>query len=201
MDRSLLNALQRVPHEQVLELGGSSGEFSAKALRRLRSLRSYDMVDIDPGNTNAELLVGLREAHRQVLSVHQADAQSLPFASESFDLTFGTCLLAHVSDPSRVLAEAMRVTRTGGAVVFLLPADPGVLNQVLKKLFTYPRMRKSGILHPDYIYAIGHLHPFHNLVARLRFELKNHCWSLHYRPFFLRSYHLNLWAIVSVEKR
>lgn len=198
-DQSLLKTLRKSTHSKVLELGASSGEFSAKALKRLRP-EQYVMSDISPGNTNPAFLARLKESFPKNLSVIEADAQSLPLANETFDLTFSTCLLAHVLDPSAVIREALRVTKIGGTVVFLLPADPGIANQMLKRIVTYPRMRNQGIADPDFLYAIGHSHPFHNLLARLRFELKGFRWQTRYHPFLIPSYNLNLWAIVSIRK-
>lgn len=156
------------------------------------------MTDISPGNTNAHFLAELEKSFPGILSVVAANAESLPFEDESFDLTFSTCLLAHVTNPSAVIQEALRVTKNGGSVVFLLPTDPGFANQILKKIVTYPRMKKEGITEPDYLYALGHPHPFHNVLARLRFELKGFRWRTRYRPFFLPSYQLNLWAVVTI---
>lgn len=200
MDLSLLRVLRRCPHSEILELGASSGEFSSKALRRLKP-DQYILSDISPGNTNPDLLASLQNSFPRGLSVVRANAESLPFADASFDLTFSTCLLAHVSDPSAVIREALRVTRFGGNVVFLVPTDPGLANQTIKRLVTYPRMRFEGIQNPDYLYAIGHVHPFHNLLARLRFESKVHQLQFHYRPFVIPSYNLNLWAVFSISKR
>ena len=45
------------------------------------------------------------------------DARHLPFAAASFDLVMAAFVLSHVSDPIRVLTEARRVVRSGGAVL------------------------------------------------------------------------------------
>lgn len=47
-----------------------------------------------------------------------ADGRSLPFRGGSFDVVAGNCSLSHVIDPQRMLADAVRVTRAGGAIVF-----------------------------------------------------------------------------------
>jgi len=47
----------------------------------------------------------------------QADAQALPFRSESFDRVMATHMLYHVPDKERALAEMRRVTRSPGRVV------------------------------------------------------------------------------------
>lgn len=52
-----------------------------------------------------------------------ADALLLPFASQTFDLTFCHYLLLWVRDPLRALLEMKRVTRPGGAVLALAEPD------------------------------------------------------------------------------
>lgn len=199
MDASLLRVLAQRQHAKVLELGASSGEFTAKVLNRLQ-VQEYFLTDIEPGNTNPNFFSALVERFEQNLTVAKANAESLQFEDDCFDLTFSTCLLAHVHDPSSVIREAIRVTKNGGHIIFLMPTDPGLMNQLVKRVITYPRMRRQGIAMPRYIYALGHVHPFHNLLARLRFECQGYRLNVSYRPFFLRSWNLNLWAIASIEK-
>lgn len=51
----------------------------------------------------------------------RADMRALPFAGGSFDAVFSSHSIEHVPDPDRVVAEAARVTRAGGQVVFATP--------------------------------------------------------------------------------
>ena len=48
----------------------------------------------------------------------RADAESLPFASESFDLVLGHAVLHHLPDLSRAFSEFHRVLRPGGRIAF-----------------------------------------------------------------------------------
>jgi SAM-dependent methyltransferase len=48
----------------------------------------------------------------------RADAESLPFADESFDLVLGHAVLHHLPDLGRAFAEFHRVLKPGGRVVF-----------------------------------------------------------------------------------
>lgn len=50
-----------------------------------------------------------------------ADAAALPLSSGSFDCVWLECVLEHCPDPSRVAAEAWRVTAPGGAVLVHTP--------------------------------------------------------------------------------
>ena len=49
----------------------------------------------------------------------QATAERLPFADRSFDSVVVTYTLCSVDDPARALAEARRVLRAGGALLFV----------------------------------------------------------------------------------
>ena len=71
--------------------------------------------------------------HRAFLLV-EADAQRLPFASDSFDIVTVAFGLRNVADRSRGLAEMVRVCRPGGQVAILefsMPRSP-----VLSRLYT-----------------------------------------------------------------
>ncbi len=48
----------------------------------------------------------------------RADAESLPFADESFDLVLGHAVLHHLPNLRRAFAEFHRVLRPGGRIVF-----------------------------------------------------------------------------------
>src|SRR5207244_12887674 len=48
----------------------------------------------------------------------RADAESLPFVEESFDLVLGHAVLHHLPDLERAFVEFHRVLKPGGRVVF-----------------------------------------------------------------------------------
>ena len=56
----------------------------------------------------------------------QADGEHLPFADESFDLTYCVATLHHALDLDRMVAEMARVTRRGGLVAGLNEGTRGV---------------------------------------------------------------------------
>lgn len=68
-----------------------------------------------------------RKQPSQHLPVAVGDVQSLPFASESFDVVTCTYSFANFPDPSQVLREFARVTRPGGKIGIIdvtAPSDP-----------------------------------------------------------------------------
>ena len=112
----LLTRLQplRIDAKAVLDLGAAAG--SATALLRKRFSGAH-VVSLDLSRNM------LRQRKRRWrwftrTSSVQADAQSLPFVDQSFDVVFANLLLPWVNDPAAVLAEVSRVLRKGGVLAF-----------------------------------------------------------------------------------
>ena len=59
----------------------------------------------------------LRAAQERGLEVREGSATELPFADESFDVSYSFKVLAHIPDWDRCLAEMVRVTRPGGRII------------------------------------------------------------------------------------
>src|SRR5690242_13115986 len=101
--------------ERSIEVGAGTGYFSLNLLRA-GIVRGATCTDISPGmvralNANAQRL-GL------TVSTARADAESLPFADDSFDLVLGHAVLHHLPDLERAFHEFHRVLTPGGYVVF-----------------------------------------------------------------------------------
>jgi SAM-dependent methyltransferase len=101
--------------DRSLEVGAGTGYFSLNLLRA-GIVREATCTDISPGMVRALTA----NAERLGLSVKglRADAESLPFADESFDLVLGHAVLHHLPDLGRAFAEFHRVLRPGGRIVF-----------------------------------------------------------------------------------
>ena len=102
-------------YEKALEIGAGTGYFSLNLLQA-GVVGEATCTDISPG-----MVATLAEnAGRLGLNVRaaRADAESLPFAGESFDLVLGHAVLHHLPDLGRVFAEMRRVLRPGGRIAF-----------------------------------------------------------------------------------
>jgi ubiquinone/menaquinone biosynthesis C-methylase UbiE len=113
--RKLVGAELDRGYERSLEIGAGTGYFSLNLLQ-MGIVKEATCTDISPGmvttlGANAERL-GLQ------VRAARADAESLPFADQSFDLVLGHAVLHHLPDLRRAFAEFHRVLRPGGRIVF-----------------------------------------------------------------------------------
>ena len=100
----------------ALEIGSGTGYFSLN-LVQLGVIGKLTATDISPGMleqlaSTAESL-GLDEVTTVV-----TEAETLPFADESFDLVLGHAVLHHIPDLDQAFSEFRRVLRPGGVIVF-----------------------------------------------------------------------------------
>jgi demethylmenaquinone methyltransferase/2-methoxy-6-polyprenyl-1,4-benzoquinol methylase len=121
--RRTVRALQMQPGHRVLDLATGTGDM---ALQAANQHAEVEVVGLDP--SRQMLAVGLRKVERQGLggriSLKEGDAQSLPFADQSFDrisMAFG---IRNVPDRSMALREMARVLRPGGRVGILELSEP-----------------------------------------------------------------------------
>jgi SAM-dependent methyltransferase len=98
-----------------LEIGAGTGYFSLNLLQA-GVVREATCTDISPGMVRT-LAVNADRLGLEVRAA-RADAESLPFADESFDLVLGHAVLHHLPDPPRAFGEFHRVLRPGGRIVF-----------------------------------------------------------------------------------
>jgi ubiquinone/menaquinone biosynthesis C-methylase UbiE len=95
---------------QVLEVGCGTGALT-RMLPREAEVDSVVGMDLAPS-----LLDRARELAADLpnLRFEQADAGSLPFTDETFDVAVFDSTLSHVPEPERALAEVFRVLRPSG---------------------------------------------------------------------------------------
>jgi SAM-dependent methyltransferase len=113
--RKLLGSELDRGYDRSLEIGAGTGYFSLNLLQA-GVVSEATCTDISPGMVTTLA----RNAQRLGLQVKaaRADAESLPFSDESFDLVLGHAVLHHLPNLRRAFAEFHRVLRPGGRIVF-----------------------------------------------------------------------------------
>lgn len=113
-----LNALGTTIHGRVLQVACVYGDFTEHLVRRLGPQGSVDVIDVAPiqiKNLHAKLKGSSR------VTAHLQDSTHLQFADGSHDATVVFFLLHE--QPAEVrrktIAEALRVTKPGGKLVFV----------------------------------------------------------------------------------
>jgi ubiquinone/menaquinone biosynthesis C-methylase UbiE len=99
----------------ALEIGAGTGYFSLNLLQA-RAIERATATDISPGML-ATLERNASELGLEVRTV-AAEAETLPFGDESFDLVYGHAVLHHIPDLAQAFSEFARVLRPGGTLAF-----------------------------------------------------------------------------------
>jgi demethylmenaquinone methyltransferase/2-methoxy-6-polyprenyl-1,4-benzoquinol methylase len=126
--RALVDGIAPSPGERILDVATGTGMVAAELLARA----DCTVVGIDQ---SAEMLAAARarfasaapsaagergpSAGRPPVELIEGEAESLPFADESFDALTFTYLLRYVEDPEATMRELARVVRPGGRVASL----------------------------------------------------------------------------------
>lgn len=99
-------------HAKILELGCGPGKLWLNNAERIPDGWQVTLTDFSPGM--------LQENQRNLQVVphsfdyHIVDAQSIPFADETFDVVIANHMLYHVPDRAKAIAEVRRVLKPAG---------------------------------------------------------------------------------------
>lgn len=127
------------PGARALELGCGTGIFLERVAGSGARIHGVDLSE--------DLLAQARRKVGRLPNVLLArgNAELLPFATGSFDVVYGSSVLHHLH-LAAALAEAHRVLRPGGRVVF---AEPNAVNPQLLLLFHVAPLRRRFGVSPD----------------------------------------------------
>ena len=102
---------------QLLEVGCGSGIFLPELARHCNSLFACDV------HPNLGLVKEMLAAESVDAELIQADARSLPYASESMDAIVCMSVLEHLRDLESPVNEFFRVLRRGGVAIVGVPVE------------------------------------------------------------------------------
>ena len=103
------------PYARALEIGSGTGFFLLN-LKQAGVLDEGHVTDLSPGMV--EVAVRNAEGLGFTVEGRVADAESLPYDDESFDLVVGHAVLHHIPDLDLAMREVLRVLKPGGRFVF-----------------------------------------------------------------------------------
>ena len=112
-----LGAWPERPFDRALEIGSGTGYFSLNLMQE-GAISELVATDISAGMLDALAGTAAALGLADRVETARADAESLPFEDESFDLVLGHAVLHHIPDLDRAFAEFERVLRPGGMIVF-----------------------------------------------------------------------------------
>lgn len=177
----------------VLEVGGNHGEhvpFVRHAFDR------YVLSDLRLPVLSPDLSADGR------VQVQACNIEALPYPDQGFDRLISTCVLHHVDQPYTALREVRRVVRTGGAVTFLLPTDPGMSYRAARALTSGRGARRHGVasLH-RLVGALDHRNHFPSLYDQIRYVFRGDHLQVRWHPWRLPSWNLNAFAVIQIRLR
>jgi demethylmenaquinone methyltransferase / 2-methoxy-6-polyprenyl-1,4-benzoquinol methylase len=128
--RAVVKAVAARSGERILDIAAGTGTSSEPW--------ADQEIEVVPADFSLGMLrVGHRR--RPDMAFTAADAMSLPFAEESFDVVTMSFGLRNVADPQTALREFLRVTRPGGRLLVCEFSQP--VNRVFRTVYTNYLMR------------------------------------------------------------
>lgn len=107
-----VDAMKPAPNLRALEIATGPGHVAMALAARCREVIGLDL-------TEAPLHIAERTRRQRGIAnvqFRQADAESLPFKNDEFDIVLCRFAFHHFEDPSVPLREMVRVCRTGGRI-------------------------------------------------------------------------------------
>jgi SAM-dependent methyltransferase len=141
---TLAESLQILPGEKVLDVACGSGNAAIAAARR--AWGNTTGADFVPA-----LLERAREraaAERLEVEFVEADAQELPFADASFDVTMSIFGVMFAPDQEKAASELLRVTKPGGRIGLASWCPDGGLQNLFLAVFKHTGGPPPGMLPP-----------------------------------------------------
>lgn len=111
----MINSTINLNGARILEVGAGSGATSIYLASKGANVFALDYSE------NAVELIKKNNKENFDIKIILADAFSLPFKDNSFDLVFSQELIEHYKEPELLLLEQKRVTKKGGYVLVDVP--------------------------------------------------------------------------------
>jgi ubiquinone/menaquinone biosynthesis C-methylase UbiE len=117
--RSLVDEAELRPGETVLEIGCGSGVILRWLARHTKGANHITGVDINPYLLREAVALAKKEGIEDAIELRGGTGEALPFADNHFDVTMA-CTVLEEGNADRMLAECVRVTKSGGRVAVIV---------------------------------------------------------------------------------
>lgn len=101
----VLPLLGEINNKQILDVGAGNGRLSSKLAKLGAEVTALDVSE--------EMLKSLKRKSKKI-EIILAEAESLPFDNDSFDVVVATFLIVHLKDLKLFFDEVYRVLKPGG---------------------------------------------------------------------------------------
>lgn len=108
----LLHLIPPLEGKRFLDLGSGDGRLIGH-IKKKRGLKDTDITLVD---VSEEMLKIAKDKFKDVKTV-KADANTLPFEDDTFDIVVSTFLLVHIRDIDTLFDEVYRVLKPGGVFI------------------------------------------------------------------------------------
>lgn len=136
MDRGYLKRFFKKRYRSVLDIGSGKGSMTAFLLKY-----ADRVTCLEKEAGELAILKKRFKGRLKNLVLAEGDARKLPFKKATFDLVFCNCVLEHIKDDEKVLAEASRCLKPGGFLIMTFPNKEMRAGYFKKRLFSQPRLR------------------------------------------------------------
>ena len=185
-----------VHYSAVLELGAGAGQHLGFVQH---TWSEYFETDIRFENLQ-NATSGRIESQTIGVSQLRVDAEDLSeFPDAKFDRIIVTCLVAHLDNPRKSLAEIRRVLKVGGEVVIYLPSEPGFLLRTIRYLSTVQKAKRAGFQHLPFQYT-EHRNHFLFLKYILMEIFEEDHYSFRSYPIRGLSWNYSLWKVFKAKR-
>lgn len=79
-----------------------------------------------------------------------------------------------------------------------MPTDPGLLNLLVKKLFTYPKINRISKFPAGLIYSLDHKNSHRNILEVTKYVFSKGQIKITYLTFLVKSANINILSIVKI---
>jgi ubiquinone/menaquinone biosynthesis C-methylase UbiE len=139
----LCEAVDLRSNQRVLDVAAGNSNATLAAARRFAEVVSTDYV--------GSLLARARDraaAERLPVTFQEADAESLPFPAESFDVVLSTFGVMFTPNQEQAASELLRVCRHGGKIGLANWTPDGLIGRLFKTIGKYVPPPAPGIKSP-----------------------------------------------------